>query len=90
MSDYGHHPTEIILTTKALKEKYPEKKLYTIFQPHQYSRTIELLEDFKDCFQYCDTVIIPNIYESRDTEEDKEKMNGTIFVNTLNHKNKLF
>ncbi len=90
MSDYGHHPTEIIATTKALKEKYPEKKLYTIFQPHQYSRTIELLEDFKNCFDYCDTLIIPNIYESRDSEEDKTKMNGEVFINALNHKNKYF
>jgi UDP-N-acetylmuramate--alanine ligase len=47
MSDYAHHPTEIELTLTALKEKYPDKKLITIFQPHQHNRTIELIEDFK-------------------------------------------
>jgi len=47
MSDYGHHPTEIQLTLDALKEKYPDKKLITIFQPHQHNRTIELIEEFK-------------------------------------------
>lgn len=50
MSDYGHHPTEISLTLKALKTSNVDKKILTIFQPHQYSRTFELLEDFKNCF----------------------------------------
>jgi UDP-N-acetylmuramate--alanine ligase len=44
MSDYGHHPTEIKLTLEAIKNKYFDKKLFVVFQPHQYSRTIELLE----------------------------------------------
>jgi len=77
MSDYWHHPTEITLTLDALKSKYPTKHLYTIFQPHQYNRTLELLEDFKTCFKATDTLIIPDIYESRDSEEDKaQKQNA--------------
>jgi UDP-N-acetylmuramate--alanine ligase len=44
MSDYGHHPTEISLTLDALKERNPDKKLFVVFQPHQYSRTLELLD----------------------------------------------
>lgn len=90
MSDYGHHPTEIIATTKALKEKFVDKKLFVIFQPHQYSRTRELLEGFKNCFTYCDTLVVPNIYESRDTEEDKKRMNEEVFIDAINHPNKLF
>ena len=90
MSDYGHHPTEILKTTQALKEKHINKKLFVVFQPHQYSRTIELIEGFKNAFIYCDTLVVPNIYESRDSEEDKEKMNGEIFINTIHHKNKIF
>ncbi len=90
MSDYGHHPTEIIKTTQALKERYTNKKLFVIFQPHQYSRTIELIDWFKNCFNYCDTLIVPNIYESRDSEEDKKRMNGEIFVDKINHPNKYF
>ena len=88
MSDYWHHPTEIRLTLQALKKWYPDKKIYTIFQPHQYSRTIELLDGFINCFWDTDTLIIPNIYESRDTTEDKEKMNSEILTKTINHKNK--
>jgi UDP-N-acetylmuramate--alanine ligase len=44
MSDYGHHPTEIEFTLDALKQKYLTKKLLVIFQPHQYNRTLNLIE----------------------------------------------
>lgn len=84
ISDYGHHPTEINLTLKAIKEKYKDKKIITIFQPHQYSRTIELLEDFWQCFSFTDKLIISNIYESRDSEEDKKKINTDILLEKIN------
>lgn len=90
MSDYGHHPTEISLTTKALKDKFSDKKLFCIFQPHQYSRTIELLEEFKTCFDACDTLIIPDIYESRDSEENKKKINAETFSKLIKHPNSLY
>ncbi len=43
MSDYGHHPNEIRPTLRAIHEKYRDKKLFVVFQPHQYSRTRKLL-----------------------------------------------
>ena len=100
MSDYGHHPTEIKLTLKALKEKFNnsplnsslqegKRKILTIFQPHQYNRTLELLEDFKTCFGDTDQLIVPNIYESRDSEEDKKKINSKIFIEKIEHPNKI-
>ena len=88
MSDYWHHPTEIRLTLKALKENN-NWKILTIFQPHQYNRTLELLEDFKTCFWDTDTLIVPNIYESRDSEEDKKKINSSKFVELINHSDKI-
>lgn len=88
ISDYWHHPTEINLTLKAIKEKYIDKKIITIFQPHQYSRTIELLDDFWQCFNYTDKLIIPNIYESRDSEENKNKINVDILLEKINIDNK--
>lgn len=87
ISDYGHHPTEVQLTLDALKQKYPDKHLYTIFQPHQYNRTLELIEEFKNCFSSADTLIIPNIYESRDNEEDKKNMPVEKFVSSISHPN---
>ncbi len=89
MSDYWHHPTEISLTLKSIKDSNVDKKLLTIFQPHQYSRTYELLEDFKNCFWNTDKLIIPNIYESRDTKEDKEKINTEKLIELINHKDKI-
>jgi UDP-N-acetylmuramate--alanine ligase len=89
ISDYGHHPTEISLTLEAIRNRYFDKKIITIFQPHQYSRTIELLWDFKTCFQNTHTLIVPNIYESRDSEEDKQKMNTQIFLDNIEHIDKI-
>lgn len=88
ISDYGHHPTEIFLTLKSIKENNLDKKILTIFQPHQYSRTLELLNDFKNCFYYTDYLIISDIYESRDTKEYKDKINVIKFLKKINHKNK--
>ncbi|MFA5916752.1 MAG: Mur ligase family protein [Candidatus Gracilibacteria bacterium] len=88
MSDYGHHPTEITLTLDALKQKNIDKKLFVVFQPHQYNRTLNLIEGFKDCFSSADTLIIPDIYESRDSFEDKEKINSEKLIELINHPNK--
>ena len=74
MSDYGHHPNEIRPTLHAIREKYSDKKLFVIFQPHQYSRTRELLQEFAKSFVDADHLIIPNIYFSRDKKEDVEWM----------------
>ncbi len=88
MSDYWHHPTEISLTLDAIKEKYSDKKLFVVFQPHQYNRTLNLIEWFKNCFESADTLVIPNIYESRDTIEDKNKLDTNRLVELINHPNK--
>lgn len=74
MSDYGHHPNEIRPTLRAIREKYADRKLLVAFQPHQYSRTRELLGEFATSFADADTLVIPNIYFSRDKKEDVEWM----------------
>ncbi len=89
LSDYWHHPTEIILTLESIKEKYKDKKIVTVYQPHQYNRTIELLDWFKNVFKKSDILIVPNIYESRDSEDDKKNMNTEIFLENINHTNKI-
>ena len=71
--DYGHHPTEIIATLKAVKGKYPDKRLVCVYQPHQYARTYQLLDGFKEAFTQADMVIVPGIYEARDTEDSKSR-----------------
>lgn len=72
--DYGHHPTEIKATLQALRERYPEGKykLIALFQPHLYSRTKQLLNDFSQSFEQADKALIMPIYASR------EKDDGTV------------
>ncbi len=83
IDDYGHHPTEVKATLKALKEAHSNRRLICVFQPHQYSRTHELLEDFAHAFNSAEMVIIPNIFEARDTDEDKAKISAEKLVETI-------
>jgi UDP-N-acetylmuramate--alanine ligase len=62
--DYAHHPTEIATTVAALKEKYPEKKICLIFQPHTFSRTKLLFEGFVQSLGGADIVMLTDIYPS--------------------------
>ena len=83
MSDYGHHPNEIRPTLKAIQEKYSGKKLFVVFQPHQYSRTRELLTEFAHSFGDADRLIIPDIYFSRDKKEDVAWMTMDKLVDSI-------
>ena len=83
MSDYGHHPNEIRPTLKAIRSKYKDKKLFVVFQPHQYSRTRELLDEFAVSFGDADELVIPDIYFSRDKKEDVEWMTVERFIEVL-------
>ncbi len=60
--DYGHHPTEIRATIDTLKEVYPDRRLIVAFQPHRYSRTRDLMEEFPEAFAGADLVILTDIY----------------------------
>ena len=62
ISDYGHHPTEIKATLKAAREKFPDKRIILIFQPHQYQRTKLLFKDFVKSFDEADILILNEIY----------------------------
>ncbi len=82
--DFAHHPTEIKATLKALREKNTNKKILAIFQPHTYNRTKELLYEFAKSFKDADLVIIPDIFEARDSKKDIESVNTDILVNEIN------
>ncbi|MBI2430682.1 MAG: UDP-N-acetylmuramate--L-alanine ligase [Candidatus Levybacteria bacterium] len=62
--DYAHHPTEIKKTLSAFRKRFPKYKLVCFFQPHTYSRTKSLFDQFVSSFNAADTVIISNIYSS--------------------------
>lgn len=86
ISDYWHHPTEIRATLLSARQNFANKKIICIFEPHQYSRTIWLIDEFSECFFDCDLMIIPSIYKVRDNEEDIKNMSPEIFSNFVNKK----
>src|SRR3989344_6411811 len=64
IDDYGHHPTEISATLAAVRNKYPDKKIITVFHPHTFSRTQALFREFGKCFKNSDLTIVLDIYAS--------------------------
>ncbi len=84
VSDYAHHPTEIKATLKAGREKYPDKKIWCVFQPHQYQRTHYLFDDFVKVFQeaisekWVDNLFITDIYDvaGRENKEIKQQVSA--------------
>ena len=67
--DYGHHPTEIKATINGARELYPDKKLVLVYQPHMYSRTSALFDDFVSALGLADKVILAPIYAARENNE---------------------
>jgi len=90
--DYAHHPTEVQASIQGAREKYPEHRLVVVFEPHQYNRTRHFLEEFAKSFKEADQVIIPSIYQVRDSEEDLEAVSPEKLVNELSkyHENVRF
>ena len=80
VSDYGHHPTEIKVTLEAARERYPKKKIWCVYQPHQYQRTYYLFNDFVKVFRQApiDKLIITDIYDvaGREEKEIRKKVNS--------------
>lgn len=62
-SDYAHHPSAIEGALKAYKEKYPDRRLVVCFEPHQYSRTAELFDEFTGAFGDADVLVLSEVYE---------------------------
>jgi UDP-N-acetylmuramate--alanine ligase len=81
--DYAHHPTEIKASLKAMRQKYDGRRIFCVFQPHQYSRTRFLLKDFADSFKLADMTIVPDIYFVRDTEKSKNEVNSQMLVDQI-------
>jgi UDP-N-acetylmuramate--alanine ligase len=68
MDDYGHHPTEIRATLDAVRKSYSEKRIVVLFQPHRYTRTKELFDDFTRSFYRSDILILLPIYAASEKE----------------------
>lgn len=68
IDDYGHHPSELKATINALKNAYPEKRMILLFQPHRYTRTRDLFDDFVNVLSDVDTLIILEVYPAGESQ----------------------
>lgn len=69
IDDYAHHPTEVRATVSAAKARYPARRLVACFQPHTYTRSEYLLDDFRTCFEGLDALYVLRTYEARETAD---------------------
>ena len=69
LDDYAHHPSEIAATIAALRERYGDRRILFLFQPHTYSRSRYLLDGFRDCFAGVDRLFICDTYAAREHPE---------------------
>jgi len=83
IDDYAHHPTEIQATLAAARQRFPGRRLWAVWQPHTYSRTRLLLEQFARSFDQADRVIVLDIYRSR--EQDTLGMDTAVILKAMNH-----
>jgi len=87
ISDYAHHPTQIKVTLKAAREKFPKRKIWCIFQPHQYQRTYYLFKDFVSVLRKApvDKLIITDIFDvvGREKETIKRKISSEKLIEKI-------
>jgi UDP-N-acetylmuramate--alanine ligase len=62
VDDYGHHPTEVAATIEAVRQGWPGRRLVLAFQPHRYTRTRDLLDDFARSLSDCDVLLVTEVY----------------------------
>lgn len=69
VDDYAHHPTEIAATLHAARDRYPDRRIWAVFQPHTFSRTRALLDDFATALAMADEIALLDIYAAREIDD---------------------
>lgn len=64
IDDYGHHPREIAATLQAARQSWPERRLVMVFQPHRYTRTHDLFNDFREVLKGADALVLLDVYSA--------------------------
>jgi UDP-N-acetylmuramate--alanine ligase len=88
VDDYAHHPTEILATLSAARNAYHDRFIRAVWQPHTYSRTTTLFEEFTDVFQDADQVLVLDVYEAREDKPQDFQMQD--LINAIQHNNVLY
>jgi UDP-N-acetylmuramate--alanine ligase len=85
IDDYAHHPKEVETTIMAIRQKYPNKKIVTIFQPHTFTRTKEFASDLVDAFSKVDASYFLDIHPAREKQEDYPNITSDIIISKLDN-----
>jgi UDP-N-acetylmuramate--alanine ligase len=86
IDDYAHHPTEVAAGLKALRDAYAPRRLWVVFQPHQYSRLRRFLPDFARALTAADRIVIPEVFAARDGDEDRRSVSSDDLVSEVRHR----
>ncbi len=84
LDDYAHHPTEVKAVLSMAKEIFPDR-LVVVFQPHRYSRTLALADDFGRCFEDADFIVVTDIYGADESPEPG--VTGELIVESIKKEN---
>jgi UDP-N-acetylmuramate--alanine ligase len=83
IDDYAHHPTEVSSTLAAARSRYPGRRILAVWQPHTYSRTVTLLDDFGTAFTAADQVLVTDVYPARESQPPDFDME--LVVSSIKH-----
>ena len=83
IDDYAHHPNEVEAVINAVKQKYPNKQIIAIFEPHTYSRTKKFGKEIARKLSRCDYVYVMDIYPSRENQQDYEDVKSNIIIDKM-------
>lgn len=83
IDDYAHHPNEVKASIKAVKQKYPNKKILAIFQPHTFTRTLEFASELAEVLNIADEAYVLDIHPAREKQEDYPNVTSNLIVDKL-------
>jgi UDP-N-acetylmuramate--alanine ligase len=89
VDDYAHHPTEIKATLAAAKVRYPKRDIWAVWQPHTYTRTRTLFDEFVMAFGDADHVLVTEIYPARESPPS-DGLSASELVEAMSHPDKYF
>lgn len=85
IDDYAHHPNEVKATIEAIRQKYSDKNLVIVFQPHTFSRTKEFVDDLVEVFNLADASYLLDIHPAREKQEDYPEITSNLIIDNLNN-----
>lgn len=87
VDDYGHHPTEMKATMKAVRSAWPDRRMVVLFQPHRFTRTRDLFEDFSEVLSEPDVLVLMDVYAA--TEEPIAGADGRSLARSIRNRGKV-